>query len=103
MRENLREKALYMEYDGVTGIPENGKEIRKEISNQNTSGVIRKAGKIMTYSEKQEQNWREQAAALQRRIDYYEQENARLQLQNEALHETAWQLIRRIRILEGKR
>lgn len=66
-------------------------------------GNIRKEGEIMVYSEKQEQNWREQAAALQKRLDYYEQENARLQLQNEALHETAWQLIRRIRTLEGKK
>ena len=50
-----------------------------------------------------EQDWREQAAALQKRLDYYEQENARLQLQNEALHETAWQLIQRIRTLERKK
>ena len=48
----------------------------------------------MVYHEQKEQDWREQAAALQKRLDYYEQENARLQLQNEALHETAWQLIR---------
>ena len=47
-----------------------------------------------------DRDWREQAAALQKRLDYYEQENARLQLQNEALHETAWQLIQRIRTLE---
>ena len=65
-------------------------------------GDRRKRGNFMIYDEKQEQNWREQAAALQKRLDYYEQENARLQLQNEALHETAWQLIRRIRTLEGK-
>ena len=54
----------------------------------------------MVYHEQKEQDWREQAAALQKRLDYYEQENARLQLQNEALHETAWQLIQRIRTLE---
>ena len=53
----------------------------------------------MVYHEQKEQDWREQAAAL----DYYEQENARLQLQNEALHETAWQLIQRIRTLERKK
>ena len=56
----------------------------------------------MVYHEQKEQDWREQAAALQKRLDYYEQENARLQLQNEALHETAWQLIQRIRTLEIK-
>ena len=56
----------------------------------------------MVYHEQKEQDWREQAAALQKRLDYYEQENARLQLQNEALHETAWQLIQRIRTLERK-
>ena len=32
-----------------------------------------------------------------------QEENARLQLQNEALHETAWQLIQRIRTLERKK
>ena len=57
----------------------------------------------MVYHEQKEQDWREQAAALQKRLDYYEQENARLQLQNEALHETAWQLIQRIRTLERKK
>ena len=57
----------------------------------------------MVYHEKKEQDWREQAAALQKRLDYYEQENTRLQLQNEALHETAWQLIQRIRTLERKK
>ena len=57
----------------------------------------------MVYHEQKEQDWREQAAALQKRLDYYEQENARLQLQNEALHETAWQLILRIRTLERKK
>lgn len=58
---------------------------------------------FMVQDKEQKQNWREQAAALQKRLDYYEQENARLQLQNEALHETAWQLIHRIRTLEGKK
>ena len=57
----------------------------------------------MVYQEQKEQDWREQAAALQKRLDYYEQDNARLQLQNEALHETAWQLIQRIRKLERKK
>lgn len=57
----------------------------------------------MVYHEQKEQDWREQAAALQKCLDYYEQENARLQLQNEALHETAWQLIQRIRTLERKK
>lgn len=57
----------------------------------------------MVYQEQKEQDWREQAAALQKRLDYYEQENARLQFQNEALHETAWQLIQRIRKLERKK
>ena len=33
----------------------------------------------MVYHEQKEQDWREQAAALQKRLDYYEQENARLQ------------------------
>ena len=108
MRENLREKTPYMKYDGTTRVPENGKLIKKDIYTclgdiQEDMGDIRKAGEIMVYSEKKEQNWREQAAALQKRLDYYEQENARLQLQNEALHETAWQLIRRIRTLEGKK
>ena len=41
----------------------------------------------MVYHEQKEQDWREQAAALQ----------------NEALHETAWQLIQRIRTLERKK
>ena len=31
----------------------------------------------MVYHEQKEQDWREQAAALQKRLDYYEQENAR--------------------------
>ena len=57
----------------------------------------------MVYHEQKEQDWREQAAALQKRLDYYEQENARLQLQNEALHETAWQLIQRSRTIEKKK
>ena len=43
----------------------------------------------MVYHEQKEQDWREQAAALQKRLDYYEQENARLQLQNEALQEAS--------------
>lgn len=108
MRENLREKTPYMEYDGTTRVPENGSLTKKNIHTclgdiLEDMGNIRKEGEIMVYSEKQEQNWREQAAALQKRLDYYEQENARLQLQNEALHETAWQLIRRIRTLEGKK
>ena len=29
----------------------------------------------MVYHEQKEQDWREQAAALQKRLDYYEQEN----------------------------
>ena len=76
---------------------------KKSVCSLEAMGDSRKAGDFMIYDEKQEQNWREQAAALQKRLDYYEKENARLQLQNEALHETAWQLIHRIRTLEGKK
>ena len=57
----------------------------------------------MVYHEQKEQDWREQAAALQKRLDYYEQENARLQLQNEALHENAWQIRQMIRTIERKK
>lgn len=39
---------------------------------------------------------------LKRKLAYCEEENARLRLQNEALHDTAWELIRKIRTLEGQ-
>lgn len=56
----------------------------------------------MVCEKKQEEKWQKEVVRLQAQLAYYEQENARLKLQNEALHETAWELIRRIRKLEGK-
>lgn len=38
----------------------------------------------------------------QKQLSYYEREVARLQQQNEVLHETAWELIHRLRAIEGK-
>lgn len=56
----------------------------------------------MACNESQDSKWKQEAELLRAQLDYYEQENARLQQQNEALHETAWELIHRLRTLEGK-
>lgn len=46
---------------------------------------------------------REQITVLLQKVAYYEKETARLQRQIEILHETAWELIHRVRKLESGR
>ena len=52
--------------------------------------------------QKQLMESREQIRELMKKLDYYEKENARLERHNEVLHETAWELINRVRTLEGR-